>query len=191
MKLKYIIENLDKSQPDIHFDIEPLLEDLGIDGVISSYQIQPEEHKLVSYEIGQWFCTDDVVGHHALFLDGEFIATTSQTGRKSDVVVYWKDEPTANKVRKHLLSLIPEDNTSNLQYCDMERDHGDGYNVQFPDELMNGRLTYKGKSVVIVKQFPLHGFNMCDVLVRDVDGNEHDTTINDILISWNVKQKGK
>lgn len=56
------------------------------------------------YFLISWYCTDSWVGVRAYFLNGEFVAISSQIGRKYDQEFEWVSKEAYYKVKEYIAS---------------------------------------------------------------------------------------
>lgn len=107
MKLRDAIEKLDRSDKNkSHANIDHFMSALDM----SNYLGWDErfEEKVQMYWIQSWLCTDMMVGTAVYYMDGELIAFSHQTARRSNCEVYFVSENAAKKVRAFLATLIDE-----------------------------------------------------------------------------------
>lgn len=98
-----IIANLDESNVRPYCDLSKLDDELNT-GQSFSYFEEAGEH-LKQVVINEWICSDTPVGVYAYFLDGEFVAISTQQARKADVSWLWNSKQSAINVRNFILSL--------------------------------------------------------------------------------------
>lgn len=66
------------------------------------------EKRFECHGIDTWMCTDTLVGTIAYFLNGVCIAVTFQSGRKSQIEVYWVNEQCYNFIRTAFEAIMLE-----------------------------------------------------------------------------------
>lgn len=88
-------------------DMEHFESDLQT-GTWIGWDRQWDDH-VKSVAINEWCCTDTMVGLHAHFFDGEFVALTFQRGRKWECEIFWKSKAHSKKVRDFILSIKGEE----------------------------------------------------------------------------------
>lgn len=106
MKIKEYLENLQKvSENEDVVNIYDLQRILDFDSYF--YEIKDECCDRVKCYWGKkWLCTDAWVGIKFYFLDDEFVAVTTQRGRKSDEFVKFASEEKYIQFREYVLSKI-------------------------------------------------------------------------------------
>lgn len=98
-----IIANLDESAAQPYCDLSHLDDELNTGHSFSYFEEAGERLKQVV--VNEWICSDTPVGVYAYFLDGEFVAISTQQGRKSDISWLWNSKQAAINVRNLILSL--------------------------------------------------------------------------------------
>lgn len=78
------------------------LENLGLELGVRFYydKLDEEQNDLTAYlhPLASWICTDTAVGLTFYFFKDEFVAVTSQSGRKMDENFHWISEEARKKV---------------------------------------------------------------------------------------------
>lgn len=150
MKLKDILDKVDKSE---NFKssvyIAEIAEDMDLE--IQNYDNQD---RLISYFIGNWYCTDSYVGYKVYFFDDEPVAISSQMGRKCDENIEWVSKEQYDKVRDYVLT-FQEDEEPTITLCDMGEEIGEAYKIHYHDQLFGYHLTiplYNGLTVSIIEK---------------------------------------
>lgn len=88
-------------------DMEEFFKCLGIDAFSSWSETFGKRVKRVA--IAEWMCSDTIVGIHLYFFDGEFVAVSFQSARKSRVQLKWANLEAAGKIRKFIYSILEEE----------------------------------------------------------------------------------
>jgi len=150
MKLIDIANKIDKSQKnESYVDIENFSSEFDFD-----FGFNLQQDKVKAYWIGNWYCTDSYVGYRMYFLDGEPVAVSTQTGRKSNEQFEWFSKELALKVKDYLISLMSKDeNELNIKLCDINDDIGDSFKINFNAEILNPeRATYNSEAIEILEK---------------------------------------
>lgn len=94
------------------------------------------DDRLKCYFIQRWLCTDTEVGTRAYFLDGEFVALSNQTARKSDETFTFASEKAAAKVKEYITFLANEERSHKivLQESDLEEECEDTFTIDFSSQ---------------------------------------------------------
>lgn len=77
--------------------------------------------------IASWICTDTRVGLSVYFFDGEPVAVSGQSGRKSREQVEFLSLDAAGRVRNYLESLIPPENRIEPSLVNLEEEIDPGW----------------------------------------------------------------
>jgi hypothetical protein len=118
------------------------------------YLYYSDDERLTCYFIKRWYCTDSWVGLRAYFLDGEFVAVSNQTGRKMDEEFEFLDEPTTQKLKEYLRSLVEEESGVNVTYLnegDLEVEIPNTYKIQYNTQILHKTAFLNGEVVEIHK----------------------------------------
>jgi hypothetical protein len=193
MKLIDALKNVDQSENNKSWiEISEFAEALHIEYWGSS---TPEfyadfENRIKAYWLMKWYCTDTVVGMRAVFFDGELIAMTWQTGRKSDQDVEFVSVEAAKKLREYILSSRPE---SEFTLFNHDEDIGETYSVNYTSEVMSDVGSVGGKPVTYVRypnkrKDPNDFESWSKMTVRDAEGNELEIETNRFEIPLYVKK---
>lgn len=198
MKLKDIINNLDMSEDNrcdnITWDMERFLEELNL----SCYGVYQDRDnaQLKSFWLSKHLCTDTYVGTRAYFLEGTFVALSTQNARKSDEIIQWVSAESQVEVRNYILSLDEEESFECANnFIDMDSEVAEGYSVNFVGELLCKNVSYEGRAVEVVKQDRWHcdenGYkqhNFHNITILDLKtGLTKEIDIRDVVIPWNIK----
>ena len=83
--------------------------------------IDSEKLKIDKFWYHSWMCTDTYVGIAVYVFDGEILAISFKPYRKYNETYYFKDQESAQKLKKHLLELrYDQDNDVYETFSDME-----------------------------------------------------------------------
>ena len=94
------------------------------------------------------YCTDSWVGTRAYFLDGEFVATSLQVGRKWDEHFCFVSNEAAIKVKDYVMSFITEP-PYHIKIIDMDAEFDDFYTVEYAEQILHKHGLYEGERVEI------------------------------------------
>ena len=145
MKLRDLIASVDKSDKNSNWvDIGEISNELGINDYIQT----PDSCLIKAYWISKWCCTDTWVGIIVYFIDDKPVLLTSQKGRKCDVSYYWVSVETRKQVTDYILSLKEKDDQEedNFDYVNLEEEFGNGYQVDYGEQLLTKTLIHKATS---------------------------------------------
>ena len=154
MKFPELLSKLDKSPGNEDWVcVSSLCRELNIDED-SFYNHDRVRVHFAAYWIATWQCTDTQVGVSALFMNGLFVATLTQSARKSDIVYEWASVATYNRVHEFMLSLIEPD-TQYVKVLDMSGEY-DGYKLRYTEQVFQKEwdcATYRGLAFKVIKKF--------------------------------------
>lgn len=188
MKLRELIELVDKSKGnESYITLSTLAEQqmdiVGVDDLTDS-------NRLKAYFLSAWCCTDTWVGLRAYFLDDEFVAVSTQDGRKCDEVFTWKNDASYHEVRNYLLSLVAGTAPSYdvLTKDDMDEELDIGFSIPYTPRLIDNEVYYKGDLCPVVGN--QHTLNNGDCLGTDLkigyQGEEIIVDVVDTLVPWHI-----
>lgn len=108
MKLSELIHKVDRSDRNSSSaDIDEFSRAVDLPAYIGWHE--EFDKRVKGYFLIRWYCTDTWVGYRVYFMDGEPIATSSQTGRKSDEEIKFVSLEAAQKVKDFIKSLEGEE----------------------------------------------------------------------------------
>jgi hypothetical protein len=155
-----------------------------------------EDERLKCYFIKKWYCTDSYVGLRAYFLDGEFVAISNQTGRKSCEDFTFTSLESSKKVRDYLLSLVDGENKINVDLLDdnvLDGEMPDTYKIEFNTQILHKTALLNGERVEIVKRsyrWDSHSKNnekyFHTVEIKKADGKKVEVHVNELDFEYNV-----
>lgn len=193
MKLKEVIERINKSNPD-NYAIDDLVEELELDGVFNYKKWESRvTTTLVSYWVECWYCTDDWVGTKVYFLDDEFIAYSSKTGRKSDRVIVWESKGAFDKTRTFIKSYC-DDIIDDISIADLEEDIGEGYSINFASQLLthttfHEKCIYNGIQYTVdveaTKTKARQSYISSEIILKNGE-DEFVVDINEVVFPYNI-----
>jgi hypothetical protein len=165
MKVKEILEKVQRPAPDDFSDITPILEELEIHG---EWLQTP---RIVYRFISSWLCTDTIVGMRVWWLDDDIIAISSQTARKNSHEFYWISKEKRQTTLTFLQTLLAETKEPGFSLLDPEEELGDGFDVYFTSQLLRDRAKayLKGEEVEVL-------FDQKPVLTQTIVEVKHKAT---------------
>ena len=181
--LKQISETIDKSNSnEVTIDICEIGEDFGFEAPWVN------QERLKGYWIGGWQCTDTWVGYVIYFLDDEPVGWSSQAGRKCDTDYEWFGEQSADKVRKYILSLM-QDKNSSVNLIDLNVEIGSGYQINFNSQILHGtNVLYKGKDATIVTKIKHTDYGIDQLVeIKYSDGTLETVMIEKLQFKFNLE----
>lgn len=147
MKLRELMENVDLSSiNETSGDLEDFSRELfesppyGWSGVFSD--------QVKGYYIQKWLCTDTWVGLIAYFWNGEPLAISWQSARKSSEEFKFVSVDVANRLRDFIRELT-ESNDPKPTLVDLDEELGETYTVNWASELLVSEAFYEGEKVKI------------------------------------------
>lgn len=193
MKLFELIMNLDKSErnQESYMPMEDFLSefDLWWD------YIEPDD-RLKAYVVTRWLCTDSYVGCLAYFLDDEFVAITTQQGRKCDVEIRFKDLEQAMKMKQYCINLLGNrEEEDSYSFLDGNEELGEYYHIGFYDELVAqyhlDRMFYDGIKVIEIEKVKheeqIKNYIGEEVILKLDNGDTIETEMDKIDIKYMVR----
>ena len=151
--LRKLISEIDLTNKDIQNT--PDFSRLG--NIFNIYDLHySNDTRLKSYFIRKWYCTDSYVGLKAYFLDGEFIATSWQSGRKMDEEFTFVSKEKALKLKIYLESLVEEDSGVGLidlfEEKDLDEEIPNTFKIEYNSQILHKTGLLKGERVEILKK---------------------------------------
>lgn len=188
MKLKTIIENLDKStnnEDDVRWISEELLLELSIQDSWNSVEQKEADIRLKCYWLGKHICTDTWVGIRAYFLDDNLACVSCQPSRKSDETFKWVSKDMFDNVKHYIESLIEkEDDVCSPVMLDLEQEFGDGYLIQYTGQLLTKDVMYKEEMVKVIKDSSEGYTNFHNITIKHQNGEDSVVDVRDIVVPW-------
>lgn len=102
--------------------------------------------------IYNWYCTDSYVGLAAYYMDGEPVAVSFQSGRKSDEEIEFVSKEAAGKVRDFILTLLEPEEPS-YPIANLDEELPDTYTVSYGEQLLTDTGRYQGEEVKVVHKY--------------------------------------
>lgn len=130
MKLRDLIEGVDKGVVLEGWDLTPLHQELGADDWVQ-YKVDLNDPfpDFTRATLHEWICTDTMVGVYMYFWKGEFLAATSQDGRKCPVTVTFASREIALRFKEYMDSLLVKEEIEIPVFSDYEDEMGEGFRV--------------------------------------------------------------
>ena len=191
MKIKDLLEKIIKkddiqSWSDVH---EIASREFDIHDVYNDHTC-----KLKKYPFGTWYCTSDIVGNFAYYLDNEPVAISYKQYRKSNEEIKWLSKEAYMKTRKYLLSLRfeQEDIFKNVKFLSLEDDIKTSYKLEYNSNLLDHHMksaTLNGEAIEIIEKHKGFGFEdndktknylPCMVKIREKSGKESWINIKEL-----------
>ena len=174
MKLKEVIEKIDKSKANEHWvDLQKIASEVGLNDYVYD-----SEERIKSYFYISWLCTDTHVGAKIYFLDDEAVCVSYQSARKADEHFEWISQEAFEKVRNYILNLI---STPNVSVVDLEQEVEEYFNVEFSMQMIAKKAIYNGVQVDIIERYH-YGDKCQQTLVKFPNGKKELVTTKGIQI---------
>lgn len=94
----------------------------------------------------------------------------------------------ANTVKNHLLEI--DNFEAKLNFCDLKEEHGDGYSISYPDEVIDwSKGQYKGKKFKFIEVVGPYFDGR--IKIRTSDGTEVVVDTSEIEFSYHLVNKTK
>ena len=122
-------------------------------------------------------------GEALYFFDNEFVAISYRASESSDEDFRWVSREAANTVRKYLFEI--DDFEAGLRFCDLKENHGNGYLISYPDEVIDwNKGRYKGEKFKFIEIIG-PSFNH-KVKIRTSDDTEIVVDASEIEFSYHL-----
>lgn len=187
MLLKEIIKRIDKSEENRNYiDLEALAYELDIN--FGYTNIDDKDLRLTSYFLSPFDDDGFFCGEALYFFDNEFVAISYRASESSDENFRWISKEAVNTVRNYLLEI--DDFETKLNFCDLKEDHGDGYSISYPNEVIDwNKGQYKGEKFKFIEIVGPDYSNK--VKIRTSDGAEIIVDTSEIEFSYHLVNKTK
>ena len=189
MKIIDIFNNIDKSEQNrSYINIKKFSEEVNYDfnGNIGGEDFT----RLRCYWVGNWRCTNELVGYRAYFLDDDPLCFSIQKDRKTYEFFYWVSKEKLLEVRKYLISL---DSNSELNICptilNMNEEVGEGYRIQYNDQVISwDNITLNRQKVEFIGEIKYTEYPSIDsnVLVKIPNGRNRITNVGNLLFPYHL-----
>jgi len=151
------------------------------------------DDRLKAYFIKKWYCTDSYVGLRTYFLDGEFVAISGQSSRKSDEEFTFMSKECAEKVRLYLISLVHEEKEIHVDILDedeLDEEIPGTFKIQYNTQIIDKTALLNGQRVDIIRT--RYDFNKepdkyfhC-VEIKKENGDKEEVNVQDLDFEYNV-----
>lgn len=187
MLLKEIIERIDKSEGNRNcIDFEALAHELDIH--FGYTDVDDKDLRLTSYFLSPFADNGFFCGEALYFFDNEFVAVSCKLSEDTDEEFRWVSREAANTVRNYLLEI--DNFEAKLNFCDLKEDHGDGYSISYPDEVIDwSKGQYKGKKFKFIEVVGPYFDGR--IKIRTSDGTEVVVDTSEIEFSYHLVNKTK
>ena len=146
MKLKEIIEKIDKSKPSKVELYGFGYHNFNIGDCCGWF----ESDELVTYNISEWLCTDTHVGLKLYFLNDVPVAVGRKMFRKQTEHISWISEDLRMSVKKHIEETLDYQDDVEFDLVDLDDDYGDGYKMDFYNYYCKNKKCFYNKEEVII-----------------------------------------
>lgn len=188
MKLGEIIAKIDRSKLEDYYGVDELMDVFGFGGCYFDTNNTGFEH----YYISPTLDTDSWVGISVIFLKGEPVGISKQTGRKTSAEFMWiADAVDIDTVRKHLLSLILSNNDT-PDTISLDEEFGLGYRTHYSSEILTHlvpEVWHQGTLRPIVKTYGYRtekDYKKWSTIDIDIDGTTTNVPMSEVLMPWVV-----
>lgn len=185
MKFRDLVEGAKKIGVGVEgWDLTHLHQELGAeDWVQYKVDLSDSFPDFTMATLHEWLCTDTMVGVYMYFWKGEFLAATSQDGRKGPIKVTFASREIALRFKDYMDSLLVEEEDEIEVFSDYEVEMGAGFRVYgewqvkpTQDVLFDGVLMKAG-------DLPEDAFSVqYDLLPED----PADRYIHKVIVPWPV-----
>lgn len=190
MKLREIIENIDKSRDKLDGSNWTNLENIAAEFDIYEY-LNDENERLKSYSYAKWLCTDTHVGGMVYFLDDEPVAVSWQDARKSDEIFQWISKETHQKTYDHLLSLTTKV-LNKPDIVDLDEEMDNGFDVDYSGQLLTEEVILKETNEIVEVYKVYHSMDEIKkwqtVDIKLTNGEIRNVHMNDVSVPYNLKK---
>lgn len=137
MKGIEILTNVKKTKENsCHVDVDLFMEQFRIN-TGTPYDYDQIKHRLIGYYYAKWLCTDTYVGGVAYLLDGQLVAASWRSGRKSYEKVSFISKEKALIVKSFLISMQEKAEDSFDLIEDLGEDWGEGYRIDYGSQILS------------------------------------------------------
>lgn len=150
---------LKKLISEIDFTNKSMADDVNWEDLSSEFNIYDlywsGDERLKCYFIKTWYCSDSYVGIRAYFLDGKFVAISTQKGRKDDEHFEFVSLEIAKEVRDYLLTLTEKEDTfkvSVLTDDELSQEIPNTYKIEYNSQIRHSTALLNRERVTIVKK---------------------------------------
>lgn len=108
--------------------------------------------RVKGYWLVRWICTDTWVGRRVYLFDGEPIAVSYQSARKSDEYIEFLSNEAAIKIRNFLFELKGEEERPEFDIADQEKEIEEFYNFDLTDYFIERKGFVDDRPVDIINE---------------------------------------
>ena len=154
MKLRDIIENIDKSESNSEWvDFEELQNEFELHHMNINYS--KEQNRLKMYWIFTKLDTDTHVGLSALFLDDTFIGLREHKARKGSAFYKFTSHHATELLKDFLLDFLELEDCKHQYIESLDVEMGLGMHLDFSSQLLTDKLVDPdGNSYIVTEKFP-------------------------------------
>lgn len=184
MKLKELIDKIDKSNPKLQTD--PSYSELGNIFNLDLYWSNIEDERLKCYWMMCWLCTDSWVGWRAYFLDDELVCVSFQLGRKQDEEFEFVQDK-IETLKKYLESLVDNPLRDDYELIDFDQEIGENYKITYQSQLISifhEKGIYQGEEVEVKRIKDTKEWNPDIVMIKKPDGTMSQISVRDIQFEY-------
>ena len=151
-----------------------------------------EDERLKVYFIKKWYCTDSYVGLRAYFLNGVFVATSYQSGRKSSEDFCFVSKALALDLKNYLFEIsIKEEIEPNydiIDDSDLDEEIPNTYKIEYNTQILHKTALLNGERVEILKTSYNWGDNRYfhTVEIKNAKGNKQEIDCRELDFEYNV-----
>lgn len=190
MKLSEAIARIDKSEKNsAGADVEEFAQALDIH-FCNSPDWQKFEARVKGYWLAVWQCTDTWVGMAAYFMDGELVAISTQTARKSGTEYDFVNNEAAEKVRAFVIELIAEEIPEEKWHVDLDAEIGEAYQVAYSSQIIQDEVLHSGVMRKVVERYTsyqdIDKWSTLDI--EDEDGRTINVPLDEIFIPFRLEK---
>jgi len=191
MKAQHIFDRVDKTKGSGWLSLSEIASEFQI---WEDYIREPEDCRITSYWLANWYCTDTIVGFQVYFFDDKPMAFSTQMGRKCSVNFYWASQEVAEEVREYIKSLIVEEEPEvGVELIDFEQELEETYRIDFSGQLfgVNPKAKHKGRDVKIIERIKHTDLGIdTDLIIEYTDNNERArVSIRELKFSYFLKEE--
>jgi len=189
MKIKDLIESVNKIK---QFEDKIFIGDFAEKAFDLQYiQNWDDQTRLISYYLGNWHCTDSMVGYKVYFFDDKPVAISSQLSRKMYEEIEWISKECYKTVKDYIMSFAEEFEDAPT-IVDLQQEFGKTYKVDFYCQMYEhhkNNAIYGSETVKILKHknsFNDGKYNPETVQIQYVDGRKEWIETKLLIFPFNI-----
>lgn len=193
MKLKEIIQDCLQKDPEYHYttNFHNVYKSLFGTSCYLDYDWDKFTEKFKKIYYRSWYCTDSYVGAAILTLNGEPVALSYQSGRKSQEIIEWlSDQSVEEAIIAVNEVLIKEEDYAPqiIKESQLDIDMGEGYYVEYSGQflLKENTVVYDrtGETVEVLKTY--RNSDMWNqVQIKRPSGVVENVPVKECMVRWN------